>query len=909
MNGKAKSNIKIRGVSLMLIFIMLMSMLTQAFATSTNGEQTGGISESLGIKKDVTYNEDMTKGYISMDITEVPDDQFTIKEIIAPDESNLDFEDLTYEVEENGEYIFRVIYLEITEDSASDAKTLEIKVTVDEINDVLEDDSSQVYDENSESAAISESSGEIDNNVQEYLQIPGRDTVGGREATEVFGPNMKIPQDDNSYNILQTVDLADGLLFGTILQGDRDRSNWLPWKSLWMGFVFSGYQSQSDPFQKIFIKADSVEGENGGYLTFEQARNKMLEELQRMKDYTWPQSRTLYVKNASVTAHRLSEKAAAYEIINHVYLEGWHKYDVTMELNTSPNLPLSGDWYTLCKAYEEATKVTIVVDDSLTYSDTSMGIGMNEKIYSNEIINPLYIVTYNANGGTCAPEEEIFKDGEKVLLSNNEPLRNDYSFLGWSEDPNATSPSYQPGQVLAESIKQNYTLYAVWKLGDKEHTLNYQVPSSENIKWWSNYTKAFFEVPGEQIGIPGERLKIENPILKENPYGRNKPFVISLDSYATPNNLHMREFAGWSSTPGPDTSYQAAFDQPQYPEDLIANGKALFDTDGKSSGITENGKLYGRYRRITFSLDYDANVPKGATKDGEIPQDNNKYNFAERPKVQGNSGKLSIKKDGFNYELLGWSREKQEPVENASDANIEYTLADCERGAAKYQTKETEEICHMGDVNSESTVTGGITADGTLYAVWRRKNDGQISFEQEMMKLRNVFGQVTTKSLPKIKINGVDATPEQMADMTYKYEQFTRTGKAGAYTYGWARALTEGTDDKAISELPVKVSKPESGSSIISASTVDNLSGIVRLTVSYKGKEGSCVIIIPGDVNLDKRISTSDLEKLTAYVYGEAEPGDYEYQRLMSVFRNDDISQNAYPSIKDLEFLENILFG
>ena len=148
-----------------------------------------------------------------------------------------------------------------------------------------------------------------------------------------------------------------------------------------------------------------------------------------------------------------------------------------------------------------------------------------------------------------------------------------------------------------------------------------------------------------------------------------------------------------------------------------------------------------------------------------------------------------------------------------------------------------------------------------------------------------------------------------MADLTYKYERYERSGKSGAYTYGWSIALTEGTDDDAIALLPIIVNKPEGDGTIISASTIDNLSGIVRLTVTYNGQEASCIIIVPGDINLDKRVSAGDLEKLESYVYGEAEPEDYEYQILMSVLRNDSVLQNTFPSMRDLEYLEKIIFS
>jgi uncharacterized repeat protein (TIGR02543 family) len=73
-------------------------------------------------------------------------------------------------------------------------------------------------------------------------------------------------------------------------------------------------------------------------------------------------------------------------------------------------------------------------------------------------------VTYNANGGTSAPEAQTGEVGSNITISGAVPTRTDYTFLGWSEDNTATTATYTAGQVVTMPAN-GLTLYAVW--GDK----------------------------------------------------------------------------------------------------------------------------------------------------------------------------------------------------------------------------------------------------------------------------------------------------------------------------------------------------------------------------------------------------------------------------------------------------------
>lgn len=71
----------------------------------------------------------------------------------------------------------------------------------------------------------------------------------------------------------------------------------------------------------------------------------------------------------------------------------------------------------------------------------------------------IYTLSYDANGGTGAPEPESSTTGV-FEVSDVIPQYDDYTFLGWSLDNQATSAQYNAGDSI--TITEDTTLYAVW---------------------------------------------------------------------------------------------------------------------------------------------------------------------------------------------------------------------------------------------------------------------------------------------------------------------------------------------------------------------------------------------------------------------------------------------------------------
>ena len=78
-----------------------------------------------------------------------------------------------------------------------------------------------------------------------------------------------------------------------------------------------------------------------------------------------------------------------------------------------------------------------------------------------------YTVSYDANGGENAPAEQSQNEGENIVLSLDIPVREEYSFKGWSTSADG-DVEYCAGDIYSAS--NSVILYAVWELSQNENT-------------------------------------------------------------------------------------------------------------------------------------------------------------------------------------------------------------------------------------------------------------------------------------------------------------------------------------------------------------------------------------------------------------------------------------------------------
>ncbi len=79
-----------------------------------------------------------------------------------------------------------------------------------------------------------------------------------------------------------------------------------------------------------------------------------------------------------------------------------------------------------------------------------------------EISDEIYTVSFNRNlpGNSYISDTQVKYPGQSIKLSTTYPLDRDHVFLGWSTDPDAAEPEYQPGDTFTTDA--DTVLYAVW---------------------------------------------------------------------------------------------------------------------------------------------------------------------------------------------------------------------------------------------------------------------------------------------------------------------------------------------------------------------------------------------------------------------------------------------------------------
>jgi uncharacterized repeat protein (TIGR02543 family) len=82
--------------------------------------------------------------------------------------------------------------------------------------------------------------------------------------------------------------------------------------------------------------------------------------------------------------------------------------------------------------------------------------------------SPVYLLQFNLNGGAGFLEAINAQEGRKIKLptnENNQFIRKDYEFIGWTDDPTISYPIFDFSMP-----NENATLYAVWKEAKEAET-------------------------------------------------------------------------------------------------------------------------------------------------------------------------------------------------------------------------------------------------------------------------------------------------------------------------------------------------------------------------------------------------------------------------------------------------------
>lgn len=147
-------------------------------------------------------------------------------------------------------------------------------------------------------------------------------------------------------------------------------------------------------------------------------------------------------------------------------------YTVKYNANGGTDAPSSQTkWYdeslTLAMATPNRTGYSFLgwatkADGAVTYSKGQTYTGNSGiELYAVWKANT-YIVSYDANGGEGAPNNQSKIYGETLTLSSVVPTRTNYNFLGWGLSAESTTVTYLAGG--AYSSNSAVVLYAVWEL-------------------------------------------------------------------------------------------------------------------------------------------------------------------------------------------------------------------------------------------------------------------------------------------------------------------------------------------------------------------------------------------------------------------------------------------------------------
>ena len=121
--------------------------------------------------------------------------------------------------------------------------------------------------------------------------------------------------------------------------------------------------------------------------------------------------------------------------------------------------------------YQNENTFTVTTSGNYTIYIKAIDKAGNETIVSKTLEVTIYTLTYDANGGTDAPEIQQSTDG-KYIISKNMPIKKNCVFVGWGLTAKDKEASCQPGESYY--YKGERTLYAIWK------SATYAVSSSSN---------------------------------------------------------------------------------------------------------------------------------------------------------------------------------------------------------------------------------------------------------------------------------------------------------------------------------------------------------------------------------------------------------------------------------------------
>ena len=134
-----------------------------------------------------------------------------------------------------------------------------------------------------------------------------------------------------------------------------------------------------------------------------------------------------------------------------------HTYDTAKALSANT---FTRSEYTFLGWSKDASATSVTYTDGQSVKNLTSVNGDTVTLYAVWSEIPKYTVSYNANGGTDAPDNQIKTHDIALTLTSLQPTRTGYAFKGWTTSSSG-SVVYAAGATYADN--SNVTLYAVWQ--------------------------------------------------------------------------------------------------------------------------------------------------------------------------------------------------------------------------------------------------------------------------------------------------------------------------------------------------------------------------------------------------------------------------------------------------------------
>ena len=100
-----------------------------------------------------------------------------------------------------------------------------------------------------------------------------------------------------------------------------------------------------------------------------------------------------------------------------------------------------------------------------------------------------YTVSFDANGGTNAPNPQKKTHGQNLILTVAIPTRTNHVFLGWATDSTSKSVAYAPSATY--TAEEDVTLYAVWQERNYDFSVSDLTVTPDEIEQYGKVTVKF----------------------------------------------------------------------------------------------------------------------------------------------------------------------------------------------------------------------------------------------------------------------------------------------------------------------------------------------------------------------------------------------------------------------------------